>query len=217
MEGLEMKDIYDLSAIEPLKTFPWESVYRGLALADKSVTTFYGDVHSTKMRGTDKDWPNKNNWRWYNALKHGVQVEGFNVNLTGFVGEHWWARNHEPIWAPTANMKYFDELQAWIKTSGIFKHTGRQLFFIQLAGQGSPDHVDFDPNGVPGHLRAPSEFIWLTPPENPKRFHIAGVQSPIACWFNHFKPHGTDPTDRPQWSLRIDGVFTDEFRNTLPK
>lgn len=211
-----MKDFYDLTDTPSLVSFPWENVYRGLAMSHKAVTTFYGDVHSTEYRHTEVGWADKNSWRWYNALKHGVNVEGFNVNVTTFIGPNWWARNHErDVWKPTINHKHFPELLEWISRSGIFNHTGRILFFIQLAGAGSPQHTDFNPMEVPEHLREPSEFLWITPPDNPKTLIVNGVAAPRACWFNHFKPHSSAPSNRPQWSLRIDGVFNKDFRERL--
>jgi hypothetical protein len=211
--------VRDLTSVPALNTFPWETVYTGLAKSRKTMTTFYGDVHSTKFTRTlDDRWTDRDQWRWYNALRHGVNVEGFNVNVTALPNkymhfdQHWWARSHEPIWEPTDNAKYFDVLRQWIDNSGIFKHTGRQTFFIQIAGQSSPLHTDFDPAGVPEHLRKPGEFIWLTPPDRPKQLTIAGQTAPWCCWFNHFDWHGTAPEKDTRWSLRIDGSFSDEFK-----
>jgi len=215
--------MYDLTKLAALATFPWESVYEGLAKSRKTMTTFYGDVHSTKFTHTlDARWSDRDQWRWYNALKHGVNVAGFNVNVTALpaeymqFGKHWWARSHEPIWVPTDNARHFGELRQWIKNSGIFKHTGRQTFFVQTAGQSSPEHVDFEPADVPENLRAPGEFIWLTPPDRPKHLSVKGVAAPWCCWFNHFDRHGTEAESDTRWSLRIDGGFTDEFKASLP-
>ena len=211
--------IFDFTSWPALQTFPWEEVYVGLAKAKKTVTTFYGDVHSTQYAHThDERWSDRDQWRWYNSLRHGVNVEGFNVNVTVLPPrlmtwrEQWWARSHEPIWEPTDNYKHFAALQQWLAGAGIFQHTGRQTFFIQIAGQGSPTHTDFDPLKVDVGLRKPGEFIWLTPPERPKKLHVNGEPAPWCCWFNHFDPHGSSPEQDTRWSLRVDGVFTDAFR-----
>lgn len=211
--------VHDFTGVPALSAFPWESVYDGLARSKKTVTTFYGDVHSTKFTHTARrGWADRDQWRWFNALRHGVGVEGFNVGLTGCVkmeyGDHWWARSHQAdFWRPTDDMRHFAALQEWLRHSGIFESTGRQVFFIQINGQHSPVHTDFDPAGVPEELRAPGEFIWLTPPDRPKQLKVSGVEVPWCCWFNHFDPHGSDPATDTRWSLRIDGVFTQEFRN----
>ena len=211
-----MKSLYDLTAHPSLQQFPWEDTFVGLASAHKSVTTFYGDVHSTQYQHTAKGWKDKNSWRWYNALKHGVQVEGFNVNVTGFIGDWWWARMHEAnVWQRTGNAEHFGALFDWLRICGMFESTGRILFFLQLKGAGSPQHTDFDPSAVPVHLREPTEFLWLTPPDNPKQLTVDGQEAPYACWFNHFLPHGSAAADRPQWSLRVDGKFTPSFRASL--
>lgn len=214
-----MNNWYDLTSEPSLQKFPWTSTIVGLANAHKTVTTFYGDIHSTGYADSIDEFPDRNTWRWYNALRFGVPVEGFNVNLNSYIGQYWWARIDEAeIWKPVPNQKFFPELMRWITESEIFKSTGRIVFFIQLQGQNSPDHTDFDPQKVPPHLREPSQFLWLTPQQNPKSFRVGGEKMPWACWFNHFIPHGTEAADRPQWSLRIDGKFTDSFRqrHSLP-
>jgi hypothetical protein len=214
----------DLTAHPSLKDFPWESVYEGLAKSRKTLTTFYGDLNSTKFTHTlDNRWADRDQWRWYNALRHGINVEGFNVNVTSLPAslmhhsQHWWARSHEPIWEPTDNTKHFVDLQSWIRGSGIFEHTGRQTFFVQLRGQGSMTHTDFNPEAVPEHLRTPGEFIWITPPEMPKRLLVSGEPAPWCCWFNHFEPHGCPPESETRWSLRVDGKFTKAFKDEFIK
>lgn len=211
--------IVDLTTAPQLSSFPFQDVVEGLARARKTVTTFYGDVHSTQYTSTaDARWTDKDQWRWYNALAHGANVEGFNVNLTACktmaFSDYWWARSHQgDRWAPTDNMRFFGKLQSWLKGSGIFSETGRQVFFIQLNGQHSPIHTDFDPLKVPEELRAPGEFIWLTPPDRPKTLTVGGQAAPWCCWFDHFVPHGTSPEADTRWSLRVDGVFAKEFRD----
>lgn len=214
-----MSKVFDLTQLPALQTFPWDAVYEGLARARKTVTTFYGDVHSTQFTHTfDKRWTDRDQWRWFNALRHGVNISGFNVSITGLpaqymqFNQHWWARSHEPIWEPTTDAVHFGALREWLAQSGIFESTGRQVFFVQLAGQNSPRHTDFDPAGVPEHLRAPGEFVWLTPPQNPKRLMVNDQPAPWCCWFNHFDWHETLPETNTRWSMRIDGKFTEAFR-----
>lgn len=210
--------IIDFTTWPALSNFPWEEVYVGLAKARKTVTTFYGDIHSTQYTHTfDERWTDRDQWRWYNSLRHGVNVEGFNVSLSSCTNmsytNQWWARSHQSaFWKPTAEAALFPQLQQWIRESGIFTETGRKVFFIQIAGQGSPIHTDFDPSKVSPELRKPGEFIWLTPPQLPKRLTVDGQPAPWCCWFNHFSPHGSQPETDTRWSLRIDGVFTEEFR-----
>lgn len=210
------KSLIDLTAVPELMSFPWVSVCEGLARSNKTVTTYFGDEHSKQHETNDGRWSDRSTWRWYNAFSKGLNVEGFNVSLTSFIGEHWWARMHEPdIWKPTANYLHFTKLMQWLKVSQIFKHTGRIVFFIHLGGQTSPLHTDFDPLLVPEHLRQPSDFLWLTPPNNPKQLTVGHETAPWACWFNHFVLHGSAPVEnRTQWSLRIDGQFDPQFAAT---
>lgn len=201
----------DFTTHPALASFPWESVYRGLALSEKTVGTFnvgdiqkYGleNVKYQDMRPTDK--------RWYLALKHGFEIDGFNVNVTeSKTAQVLWFRSCDPsCWRPSKNYPHFTDLLQWIDDSKIFKHTGRILFFITLQGQFSPPHVDFIYNGIglPPGFKTP-EFLWITPPDNPKQLLIQGERAPWACGFDPMLEHQTLPAVKTQWSLRIDGEY----------
>jgi hypothetical protein len=67
------------------------------------------------------------------------------------------------------------------------------------------------------------EFIWFRPAlEDGKRFFIFDEQtgdkhyvSGHSCWFNSYDVHGADPSPVMNYSLRIDGPFTGEFRSKI--
>jgi hypothetical protein len=66
-----------------------------------------------------------------------------------------------------------------------------------------------------------NEFIWINP-TGIKKFYVYNedtqerhdVNSP-AIFFNDLDMHGGDTNECMTWSLRIDGVFTDEFKQKL--
>lgn len=192
-----------------MESFPWESVYYGLGLAEKTVGTFNtGDIQKFglqnikyNMRPTDK--------RWYLGLKYGFDIEGFNVNVTETktIQVPWFQSGNPECWQPSKNYSLFTPLIKWIEDSKIFKHTGRILFFITLPGQFSPKHVDFVYNGINAPANFDSQFLWITPPDNPKRLIWNGIELPWACSFDPMLEHETLPSTKTQWSLRIDGAY----------
>lgn len=204
----------DLGQHIDLSTFPWDDCLQGMARATKGVSTFYGDNHHGKY---DPSFGTRTNWRWYNALKTNAPIESFAISLNLFFGDYWWARFGEPVWQDTAEMQRFPTLQRWIRNLGIFEHTGRQGFFLNLHGQSEvKEHRDYDPSLVPEEYRAPPDFIWLTPP-SPQRKHVylSGELLPSNCvWFDTREPHRIS-SEGVAWSFRVDGKFKPEFKEKL--
>lgn len=206
-----MPSVIDYTGAEWMRTFPWERVLQGMALAEKTVTTFnVGSIQKhglenvkLPMRPTDK--------RWYLALKHGYEIEGFNVNVTEprSMPTPWFKTGDADYWQPSKNAQYFEPLLSWIRSTGLFKSTGRIVFFVTLPGQFSPPHVDYVHNDLQQlpEGASPSEFLWITSPLNPKELVVGDVVAPWACNFDPLIEHYTRPSSRTQWSLRIDGEY----------
>lgn len=108
--------------------------------------------------------------------------------------------------------KEFCFLFDWIDSQAIFEQYGRVVLFINEPGVATVRHRDY-PN--PNSHR--NEFIWLTLDDR-KKFYIYDettdiknmIGSPVAC-FDNANWHGSDPSPYASWSLRIDGVFSDDF------
>lgn len=202
--------LVDKTSHPALGTFPWESVYEGLARAEKTVATF--NVGPIQKYGLENVRYNMlpTNKRWYLAVKHGYPLEGFNVNVTEAITlpVAWFQCGDSKFWRPAANAKFFGPLLDWIEKSRLFTSTGRIVFFLNTPGLASPPHVDYVHNGVdlPKGVRQ-SEFLWLTPPDNPKQLYVDGQLAPWACSFDPMIEHWTTASDKTQWSLRIDGVL----------
>lgn len=118
----------------------------------------------------------------------------------------------------TDNIKYFPNLEKWLKDliGPVFKSYGRVLFFIHEHDCELLLHRD----GV-AYFPHKNEFIWLNPMKK-KSFYVFDedenkrhyVDSP-AVFFNDLDQHGGDKSEVMTWSLRIDGEFSNEFREKL--
>jgi hypothetical protein len=121
------------------------------------------------------------------------------------------------LWHPTEAAEEFSELMDFIKTLP-FKSTGRILVIYDDGGKAVPAHRD--------HLETEicNEFVWfrtnlrkpfyvLNHRTNEKKY----VES-YSAWFdavNQF--HGSDAVSELSFSIRVDGIFTDEFRKKIPQ
>jgi hypothetical protein len=121
------------------------------------------------------------------------------------------------LWHPTEAAEEFSELMDFIKTLP-FRTTGRILIIYDDGGKAVPAHRD--------HLEAEvcNEFVWFRTNRR-KPFYVLNhrtsekkyVES-YTAWFdavNQF--HGSDAVAELSFSIRVDGLFTDEFRAGIPK
>lgn len=120
------------------------------------------------------------------------------------------------LWHPTEASGEFALLMDFISTLP-FKSTGRMLIMYDNVSRpvtAHRDHTDAD---------ICHEFIWFRTNLN-KPFYLLNpltneklyVES-YSAWFdtvNQF--HGSDPAEGLTFSVRVDGTFTDEFRQQIP-
>ena len=120
------------------------------------------------------------------------------------------------LWAPTAAAEEFAPLMDFIATLP-FAATGRALIIYDDGGNEVPAHRDhIDPELC-------HEFIWMRTRFN-KRFYMldpsTGAKKYVtshSAWFDSVNQfHGADGSDELSFSIRVDGVFTDEFRRRIP-
>lgn len=118
--------------------------------------------------------------------------------------------------------EYFPEVITWINSlieQKVFSHVGRATFFVQDSGGISFEH--FDDSLDPEYPEITSEFIHIRQTLD-RPFYVRDSQtlektyinSTVAYW-NDQDYHGGDPVLKPTYSFRIDGVFTEEFRNKI--
>lgn len=127
-------------------------------------------------------------------------------------------KGREEYFEDDSNFVNFPNLKLWIETlkGKVFSEMGRIIFFIHEHDCELPVHTD----GT-GYVPHKNEFIWFNPTGS-KNFYIWNeetneknyVQSK-AAFFNDLDLHGGDRNNRQTWTLRIDGVFTDEFRKNI--
>lgn len=120
------------------------------------------------------------------------------------------------VWHRSEESKNFQLLMEFIDTLP-FKATGRMLImYDHQARQVSPhrDHVETE---------ICHEFIWFRT-NLKKPFYMLNHKSgekqyvnSYTAWFDSVNQfHGSDAVDGLTFSIRVDGRFTDEFRNMIP-
>lgn len=121
------------------------------------------------------------------------------------------------LWEPTPDAAEFAPLMDFIATLP-FAATGRMLIMYDGSGRAVPAHRDHD------SAELCHEFIWfrtnfakpfyMLNPQTGERLDVASH----AAWFdtvNQF--HGADASSGGlSFSIRVDGVFSDEFRREIP-
>jgi hypothetical protein len=120
-------------------------------------------------------------------------------------------------WHPTEAANEFALLSDFIRTLP-FKSTGRILIMYDDAPREVPAHRD--------HIETEicHEFLWFrTNMKKPFYMlnHETGEKKYVdtySAWFDSVNQfHGSDPCDGLTFSIRVDGIFTDEFREKIPK
>ncbi len=115
----------------------------------------------------------------------------------------------------TNNAQYFPNLIKWID-SLPFEEYGRVLFFIHEHDCELLAHRD-----GPFYRPHKNEFLWLNPCSDKKLYVLDEDTNERhyietdAAFFNDLSVHGGDRYPRMTWSLRVDGIFTDSFREQL--
>lgn len=105
----------------------------------------------------------------------------------------------------------FPKLREWIEASGAFKSVGRILFFINDLGSYTPTHCDY------ANLTSlKDQFIWINLFQKKtffvldndwKKHYLKGEINTFdnATW------HGSEPAAHSCFTIRIDGLFSDDF------
>ena len=120
------------------------------------------------------------------------------------------------LWVRTAEAEEFAPLMAFVE-SLPFQATGRILIIYDTGGNEVPAHRD--------HLDSDRchEFIWLRTNFNKSLYMLnpeSGEKLPVesySAWFDSVNQyHGADATEGLSFSIRVDGVFSDELRAKIP-
>jgi hypothetical protein len=130
--------------------------------------------------------------------------------------ENYYDLDRAEVWEPTPEAEEFAPLMEFVATLP-FAATARMLIMYDGSGRAVSAHKDHDSPELC------HEFIWLRTnrskpfymlnPETGERAYVQGH----AAWFdtvNQF--HGADASGGLSFSIRVDGVFSDEFRRQIP-
>ncbi len=121
------------------------------------------------------------------------------------------------IWHPTVHADEFALLMDFIGTLP-FEATGRMLIMYDTEARQVPAHRD--------HIETEicHEFLWFRTNTKKPFFMLnqkTGEKKYVeghTAWFDSVNQyHGSDGVDGLSFSIRVDGRFTDEFRNRIPK
>lgn len=124
----------------------------------------------------------------------------------------------------TPEAEYFPNVVKWVESmvGTIFQDIGRVIFF-HCEHDGLPfEHRDLDAkNGVNVVKPHRNEFIHIRP-DTRNQFYLWDPEKKMkygintrAAWWNDVDWHGGNKVMAQTYSIRIDGKFTDEFREKL--
>lgn len=107
---------------------------------------------------------------------------------------------------------FFPKTVAWIQKLP-FTEIGR----CTIMGLEANDHGTVHHDGDPDHPRAPDHFVTVCPHGNKRVFlweEATAKKIPVAgraYWFNDQDDHGVDADPFFRYSIRVDGVFREDF------
>jgi len=133
----------------------------------------------------------------------------------------WESRFEEKQWTPDA--QYFPELRAWLEqlVDTVFTHLGRVLIFKAEHDCIMPMHRDLIAPDETDYFDHRHEFLHLrTNTDKPFYIWDEAADNKIlveshATFFNDQDWHAGGRTNTQTYSIRVDGIFTDEFRNKI--
>lgn len=107
-------------------------------------------------------------------------------------------------------IQHFTSLMNWVDRQNIFKEIGRVVILLNDPYSIAIEHSDYA-----DRQSRRDQFIWMNPLKR-KKFFVKDkdtkhfIDSKVA-FFDSANIHGSDPSDTSTFSIRFDGVFTDEF------
>lgn len=239
MRGIAGKPFIDCQEhldIETLQNLNLE-ICSGIALSDVKAGVYGPGVVNSETYGNFLALKNKlgnsGEYGW-NTMTHNQQntfaklyLKLYNPSTTVYLREPkkgldpivaYRKKSYSEFFDWNANIKNFPELKTWLDNliGPVFEQYGRILFFIHEHDCKLLLHRD-----GPGYFPHHNEFLWLNPMMK-KTFYVHDevsgknhyVKSP-AAFFNDLDMHGGEVSSSMTWSLRIDGVFSEEFRKKL--
>lgn len=130
--------------------------------------------------------------------------------------ENYYDLDRTDLWGPSEEAEEFADLMDFIATLP-FRETGRMIIMYDDGGRAVTAHRDHD------SAELCHEFIWfrtsfkkpfyMLDPESGEKLYV----SSHAAWFDTVNQyHGADASVGLSFSIRVDGIFTDDFRSRIP-
>lgn len=166
------------------------------------------------------EWQNRDKFMQYLKLSLGAYDPYQFVFLKSEAGG-WETRFEEKEW--TSDSQYFPELKQWLQTlvGPVFKYLGRIIIFKAEHDCQMIMHRDLILPEETDYFNHRHEFIHLRPSLD-KPFYFWDPESDTkilmesrASFFNDQDWHSGGKTNKQTYSIRIDGEFTDEFREQI--
>lgn len=203
-------------------TINWKPIYK--AFAEYQALP---DDHPIKLEGNKifpdnfKDYRERNLFTRY--LKSALGA--YDPYLYYFLWEEGDWENRNADRSPTPEQEHFPGVVNWVQNlvdQNVISNIGRVLFFRCQAGGFAFEHRDLDgKNGYQDYSPHRNEFIhiryrtkrgfYIWDPEEESKVYI---NSNAAFW-NDQDWHGGESSMEEEYGLRIDCVFTDDFRKKL--
>lgn len=152
------------------------------------------------------------NWCMF---EHNVEVGGLTINLRPTVNMQ--NKHLSAHCRPLPEDQHFQVFYQWLDAQQIFEQYGVVRIFINLQNTYTMLHKDH--GGTDAATGA--EFIWLGLSPH-KNLYIYDVESEnkvyasgVANWFESNNWHGSDPAKQACYSIRVDGIFSDHFKQRM--
>lgn len=133
----------------------------------------------------------------------------------------WENRFEEKAW--TTDSELFPELRAWLEqlVPGVFTHLGRIIIFKAEHDCLMPFHRDLILPNETTYTNHRHEFVhfrtnldkpfYIWDPETDEKI----LANSHATFFNDQDWHSGGRTNKQTYSIRVDGIFTDQFRKRI--
>lgn len=177
-----------------------------------------GDPEDREAYGEERSIPLSRKQMLWLKFRHGVYFP-WKVYVE-MIPNRWWSSKSDP-----SGKRFTRHAEALLPRTVAyvralpFKHVGR----CNIMGLEANDHGTLHRDGDPVSQGAPDEFISLSPAAgkrlflwDPERATETAVEG-RAYWFNDHDHHGVHADPFFRYSIRVDGEFTDEFRDALSR
>jgi hypothetical protein len=177
--------------------------------------------HEIRVIGREiGEWQNRDKFMQYLKLSMGA-YDPYQFIFLKTEDGGWESRFEEKEW--TSDSQYFPELKEWLQSlvGPVFKYLGRIIIFKAEHGCQMIMHRDLISPDETDYFDHKHEFIHLRPNLD-KPFYFWDPETDIktlmqsrASFFNDQDWHSGGKTNKQTYSIRIDGEFSDEFREKI--